>query len=903
MMRGEPLIENIKSYLAKGQWNTVIAVCNEAIALEPELVELYSLLAKAYSHQGQLTEAIATYEKLLNSSLNQAEIQAELGILYSKQEKLTQATHYYRQALALKPDWAELQYNLAVVLHQLGRWSEAIAAYERALVIKPDYAAVYFNLGVLHDRRGELDIAIANYYQAIELQSDFIRAYSNLGSTFAKQKKYPQAIEILQQGLKLNPTWATLHNNLGQVYWFNQEPEKAISSFEYAIMLEPQMALAYHNLARLWQQQGNYTAARECFEQVIEHSADNVLAYSHFSALLFKQGEIELAIDWWRKSIQLQPEFVKSYCQRALSLEPTNLLAKAKLSCARFLQALEKKLDYEEVSYHLWQTYLYLGDILFEYGGFKQAETYYQQALQLKPQEVELYLRLGNTLAKQKRLDAATTAYRIGLTLQPDHPQICFQLGKLLEQQQNTEQAINYYEVVLKQHLHQTNQWEHLPELFPTAENLSLLPEKAYHHTQDWARDCLLEDFNYVQVSWAATSLPLKVTGSRQPEEIATGTEKNPVNAECGGVNCATCMGQLREYFHPVHLGNNAYKCSFDRSAAIAAPLPFVVTIPQGRTWIAPQKNSWIICNAIAVITADGYLLRDLSRYYPWFLPGCPNLGQSHRHPLFELETLPLVEEIAGKVAILSGLAGHVYYHWMFDILPQIELIRRSGIELETIDWFVVNSIAKPFQRETLEFLGIPEDKIIESDRHSHIQAEEMIVPSFPGYLDWVPPGTIKFLRQTFLTQISLEQSNDPERIYISRSRSANRQIINEDEVIALLSPLGFQTVYLEELSVLEQVVLFANAEIVIAPHGSGLTNLVFCSPNTTVVELFSPGYVRTDYWIISQQLQLQHYYVIGESFDCLPLRQVMYQNSLTEDILVNLESLKTILTAAEIAS
>lgn len=912
MMRGEPLIENIKSYVAKGQWDTVIAVCNEAITRCPvplaiakntELLELYSLLAKAYSHQGQLPAAIATYEKLLGSSVNQAEIQAQLGILYSKQEKLSQAIHYYQKALALKPDWAELQYNLAVVFHQLGRWSEAIAAYERALVIKPDYAAVYFNLGVLRDQQGELEQAIANYNQAIKLQPDFIRAYSNLGSTFAKQKKYPQAIEILQQGLKLDPTWATLHNNLGQVYWFNQEPEKARSCFEYAIMLEPQMSLAYHNLARLWQQQGNYTAARKCFEQVIQHSPNNVIAYSHFSALLFKQGEIKLAIDWWRKSIQLQPEFVKSYSQRACRLEPTDLLDKAKLACAQFLQALEQQLDYEEVTYHLYQTYLYLGDILFEYRGFKQAETYYQQALQLKPQAVELYLRLGNTLAKQKRLDAANTAYRLGLTLQPNHPQICFQLGKLLEQQQNAEEAINYYEVVLQQQIDRANEWQCLPELFPAGENLSLLPEKVYHHTQDWARDCLLEDFNYVQVTWAEASLPVKVTGNRQPEEIATLTKKQSVNLECGGVNCATCMGEMMKYFHPVHLGANAYKCSFDRSAAIAAPLPFVVTIPQGRTWIAPQKNAWIICNAMAVITPDGYLLRDLSRYYPWFLPGCPNLGQNHPHPLFELETLPPVEEIAGKVAILSGLAGHVYYHWLFDILPQIELIRRSEIELETIDWFVVNSVAKPFQRETLEFLGIREDKIIESDRHSHIQAEEMIVPSFPGYLDWVPPGTIKFLRQTFLTKISLDQTKYQARIYISRSGSANRQIINEDEVIALLSPLGFQTVYLEELSVLEQVVLFANAEIVVAPHGSGLTNLVFCSPNTTVIELFSPRYVRTDYWIISQQLQLQHYYAIGESFDCLPLRQVMYQNSLTEDILVNIESLKKILTAAQIVS
>ena len=97
-------------------------------------------------------------------------------------------------------------------------------------------------------------------------------------------------------------------------------------------------------------------------------------------------------------------------------------------------------------------------------------------------------------------------------------------------------------------------------------------------------------------------------------------------------------------------------------------------------------------------------------------------------------------------------------------------------------------------------------------------------------------------------------------------------------------------------MSVLEQVAIFVNAEIVVSPHGSGLTNLVFCSPKTKVVELFSPNYLRTDYWMISQQLKLQHYYLVGQNFNCPSLRNLMYQNALTEDILVNIDSLKLIL-------
>ena len=901
-MRGEPSAKTIKHYITQRQWDKAIFICEQVLSENPNRVEIYPFLGKALVGSGKLKEAIDIYEKLLGSPMNQAEVYAELGLLYSKQHELVKAAWHYQQALARKPDWAELQYNLAVILHQLGDWENAITCYQKAIALKPRYGSVSFNLGVLYDQRGELELAVDSYHQAISLQPTNTKAYSNLGSTLVKQEKFAAAIEIYQQGLKFDPTWATLHNNLGQVLLLNQQPEKALARFEDAIVLEPAMALAHYNLGKLWQKQGNYPAAIECFQQVIKLEPNNIWAYSHCAEALFVQGNLELAIDYFRTAISIQPTFVQAYCQKAKLLQPESLLEQAKISCAHFLMAVQNKLNYSQIFTHLWQTYFYWGDVLFAYGGIKQAEVYYQKALQIKPDEVELYLRLGNCLAKQKRLEAATAIYQMGLTLKSNHPQICFQLGKVLEQQQQAERAIDYYEVVLQQNIEGAEKnWGELPNFFLANEQLVQLPKGVYARTIDWIRDCELEDFEYFHIDWATTKTAIPRleqlshphwTGQKQPELISPSSPPPQLTTECGGVNCTTCMANLIDYFKPVQIGQQAYKCSQEKSLPIESPSPFVVKIPEGRAWIAEQKNSWVICNALAIITPDNYLLGDVSRYYPWYLPGCPYQERTD-HKIFSLETIPPSEKVAGKVAILSGLAGHVYYHWMIDILPRIDILNRSGIELEEIDWFVVNNIDRAFQRETLEFLGIPETKIKISDLHNHIQAQELIVPSFPGHLDWVPPETIKFLRQTFLSTANLQNSVYPKRIYISRAQARGRQVINEENVIDLVSQFGFQTVLLEKLSFLEQVSLFANAEAIISPHGSSLTNLVFCNPDTKVIELFSPHYVRTDYWILSQQLQLQHYYSLGDSFDCFPLRNLMYQNSLTEDILVNLNSLR----------
>ena len=50
------------------------------------------------------------------------------------------------------------------------------------------------------------------------------------------------------------------------------------------------------------------------------------------------------------------------------------------------------------------------------------------------------------------------------------------------------------------------------------------------------------------------------------------------------------------------------------------------------------------------------------------------------------------------------------------------------------------------------------------------------------------------------------------------------------------------------------------------APHGAGLTNLVWCSPQTKVLEIFSPRYVNLCYWAIASVTDADYYYLLGEA-------------------------------------
>ncbi|MEG4403688.1 tetratricopeptide repeat protein [Microcoleus sp. MON2_D5] len=822
---------------------------------------------------------------------NLVEAFAKMGLLCDRAGKIEDAAFHYQQALALGKNTPELQHNLGRVLQEQGDFTGAIGSYRQALAVNPDDVKAHYNIGVAVHQQLRIEAAIYSYQQAIScwkkssqlaLLSYAINAYNNWGCILMQEGKVDEAIVVFQAGIAVAPDDAGLYNNLGIAQLQLGKPEEAIALCRRAIELQPELVKARYNLGKAFQRLGLHTFAIECFELVISKDPDLVSAYGDRAFSLMAQGKLAEAMLCWQKAIALQSQFVEGFCcqveMRLTSVQELNELDRSQIACVRFLKQLQGKdgsgcaisslannlLHPSSLLLDLAETYIHLGNALFEYGGYEQAESYYQKALQIQPKNADIYLRLADCLSQQKRFSAAIVVYHMVLVMTGDRSDVSQQLQAVLKKQQ---------ELI------------HSPVARQGFQPVS---------------DSDVETINH----------PSVIDGNQKQK------------SDCQGLDCQRCLKRIFRQFEPVHLGNGVYSCAQQGETAVESPKTFVTSLPNGRAWIVPQKNSWMICNAIAIIDSGDRLLPQLSREYPGELPGCENQHSTqHRFLNLKPEELPPLEKIDGTVAVLAGLSGNVYFHWMVDILPRIEVLQRWGINLEEIDRFLVNSCQQPFQRETLKALGIPEYKIIESDRHPYIQAKQLIVPSFSGYLGWLSPQALKFLRRVFLnqkfqnlcraniflpkgTQVSEQDDRKyiyPERIYVSRSKSSYRRVINEEQVIEFLSGFGFVSVLLESMTLEEQIALFSRAKAIVAPHGSGLTNIIFCGAGTKVIELVSPNYIRQYYWAISQQLNLPHYYIIGESFNCYPIRQLMYQNPLSEDILVNLKSLQKLLEATNL--
>ncbi len=241
---------------------------------------------------------------------------------------------------------------------------------------------------------------------------------------------------------------------------------------------------------------------------------------------------------------------------------------------------------------------------------------------------------------------------------------------------------------------------------------------------------------------------------------------------------------------------------------------------------------------------------------------------------LFLLKDKLELQIVPGRVVVLARWAGLKYFHWLGEVFSSCHLLSLAGIDLDRIDYFLVNAPFPKYQLAMLQILGISPDKILDSNTYPYIQAEELIIPSYGNVDGWFPKLAVDFLRNLFLSQEiikissfgSMHSKKLPKKVYLSRDQVSYRKVINELEVRDFLATLGFVTIIPESLSITEQVNLFSQVEVIISPHGAGLTNAMFCPAGTKIIELFNPDYVYGCFWAIASQVGLDYYYLISQT-------------------------------------
>jgi capsular polysaccharide biosynthesis protein len=190
-----------------------------------------------------------------------------------------------------------------------------------------------------------------------------------------------------------------------------------------------------------------------------------------------------------------------------------------------------------------------------------------------------------------------------------------------------------------------------------------------------------------------------------------------------------------------------------------------------------------------------------------------------------------------------------VYGHWMTDTLPSVWLWREA-LSGGAMKLMLPLSPTRKWQADSLELLGIPVGALFKPESPVLGLSDAVVSSSCSMGNVLNPPAAIREMGDHLIRSVGRDRDREGERlIYISR-REANvhskRDLVNEDELLAQLVPLGFEKVLPGQMGFREQIALFSNARMVIAPHGSALANLVFAPSNAAVIDLMPESWADT---------------------------------------------------------
>ncbi|MBU3583732.1 glycosyltransferase family 61 protein [Polynucleobacter sp. 15G-AUS-farblos] len=218
----------------------------------------------------------------------------------------------------------------------------------------------------------------------------------------------------------------------------------------------------------------------------------------------------------------------------------------------------------------------------------------------------------------------------------------------------------------------------------------------------------------------------------------------------------------------------------------------------------------------------------------------------------------PLIEITEPCIYLTLRAHDGNIFHWLFEVLPRLRCLDLVP-QLRDLPLLVRDPL-NTFQETTLRLMGITNRILTTGGKSAKVaQLYFASITSPPS----IHPETVAWLRQKILGSLPSSKSVD-RKLYISRKDANARRVSNEDEVMKVLAPLGFEHIVMSALSPAEQIETMRNAKTIVLAHGAAGAHLLFAPTECNVIELHSPKWPNSVYFTISKALGQPYGFLFG---------------------------------------
>ncbi len=185
----------------------------------------------------------------------------------------------------------------------------------------------------------------------------------------------------------------------------------------------------------------------------------------------------------------------------------------------------------------------------------------------------------------------------------------------------------------------------------------------------------------------------------------------------------------------------------------------------------------------------------------------------------------------------------HNYGHFLLDCLPALEAATDGAVSGAPPP---IAPVLTEWQREVLDaYFG--EAGRVQEIAAPLVRVGDLIFATPMNHFLHAPAPPLDRVRERLLAAADPAPTGLA-RLYISRRGDEKREMVNEAELEAELEARGFTVVQAAAMPFREQVRLFRDAEVIVAPTGAALANTLFCRPGAKVFEIQPTNF--TGIWV-----------------------------------------------------
>lgn len=171
------------------------------------------------------------------------------------------------------------------------------------------------------------------------------------------------------------------------------------------------------------------------------------------------------------------------------------------------------------------------------------------------------------------------------------------------------------------------------------------------------------------------------------------------------------------------------------------------------------------------------------------------------------------------------------FHHYLTELFPKICRLRETlGKDFGGAK-ICYPMIHRRYEKELIELLEIKPENVIDCWQSGGIFAKKLTIIPMAGWFGGNPNADL--LYKQFVTN---DPVIGPERLYLTRS--GRRQCLNDKALIDRCKAMNFEIIDETSRSIQDQIKLYQNAKILVGPHGSAFSNMVWSKPGLHVIEM-----------------------------------------------------------------